>query len=62
MLVRKPERNRPVGRRRRRWVRNIEMVLRERGWDGMGWIGLIWPRIGTNSYEQGNELSGSIKF
>jgi hypothetical protein len=31
----KPEGKRPLGRRRRRWVDNIKMDLREIGWDGM---------------------------
>jgi hypothetical protein len=37
-LVGKPERERPLGRPRRRWVDNIRMDLREIGWDGMDWI------------------------
>jgi hypothetical protein len=48
ILVRKPESKRPLGRPRRRWVDNIKMDLREIGWDGMVWIGLIWLRIGTS--------------
>jgi hypothetical protein len=48
ILVGKPEGKRPLGRRRRRWVDNIKMGLREIGWDGMVWIGLIWLRIGTS--------------
>jgi hypothetical protein len=39
-----PERKRPLGRPRRRWVGNIKMDLR----DGMVWIGSIWLRIGTS--------------
>jgi hypothetical protein len=39
-LVGKPEGKRPLGRPRRRWVGNIKMDLRERGWDGMDWIDL----------------------
>jgi hypothetical protein len=27
---------------------NIKMDLREIGWDGVLWIGLIWLRIGTS--------------
>jgi hypothetical protein len=38
ILVEKPERRRPLGRPRRRWVDNIKMDLREIGWDGMDWI------------------------
>jgi hypothetical protein len=37
-LVRKPERNRLLGRPRRRWVDNIIMEIRELGWGGMDWI------------------------
>jgi hypothetical protein len=48
ILVRKPEEMRPLGRPRRRWVDNIKMDLREIGWDGVDWIGLIWLRIGTS--------------
>jgi hypothetical protein len=33
ILVGKPERKRPLGRPRRRWVDNIKMDLREIGWD-----------------------------
>jgi hypothetical protein len=33
--VGKPERKRPVGRLRPRWVDNIKMDLREIGWGGM---------------------------
>jgi hypothetical protein len=40
ILVGKPERKRPLGRPRRRWVDNIKMVLRETGWGGMEWIDL----------------------
>jgi hypothetical protein len=40
ILVGKPEGKRPLGRRRRRWVDNIKMDLREIGWDGMDWIDL----------------------
>jgi hypothetical protein len=35
ILVRKPEGKRPVGRPRRKWMDNIKMDLRERGWDGL---------------------------
>jgi hypothetical protein len=35
ILVGKPERKRPLGRPRRRWVDNIKMDLREIGWGGM---------------------------
>jgi hypothetical protein len=42
----KPEGKRPLRRPRRRWVDNIKINLREIGWDGVGWIGWIWLRIG----------------
>jgi hypothetical protein len=38
ILVGKPERKRPLGRPRRRWVDSIKMDLREVGWDSMEWI------------------------
>jgi hypothetical protein len=44
ILVGKPEGKRPVGRPRRRWVNNIKMDLREKGWDGMDWIDLSQDR------------------
>jgi hypothetical protein len=43
ILVGKPEGKRPLGRRCR-WVDNIEMDLREIGWDGMDWIDLAQNR------------------
>jgi hypothetical protein len=44
ILVGKPEGKRPLGRPRRRWVNNIQMDLREIGWDGMDWIDLAEDR------------------
>jgi hypothetical protein len=38
ILVGKAEGKRPLGRRRRRWVDNIKMDLREIRWDGIDWI------------------------
>jgi hypothetical protein len=38
ILVGKPERKRPLGKPRRRWVDNIKMDLAEIGWDGREWI------------------------
>jgi hypothetical protein len=38
ILMGKPGGKRPLGRPRRRWVGNIEMDLREIGWDGVDWI------------------------
>jgi hypothetical protein len=48
ILVGNPEGKRQLGRPRRRCVDNNKMGLREIGWDGMDWIGLIWLRIGTS--------------
>jgi hypothetical protein len=42
--VGKPERKRPLGRPRRRWVNNIKMGLREIEWGVMGWIDLTQDR------------------
>jgi hypothetical protein len=47
-LAGKPEGKRPLRRPRRRWVDNIKRNLREIGWDGVVWIGLIWLKIGTS--------------
>jgi hypothetical protein len=44
ILVGKPEGKRPLGRSRRRWVDNIEMDLRQIGWNGMDWIDLAQDR------------------
>jgi hypothetical protein len=44
ILVVKPEGKRPLGRPRRRWVENIKMDLREKGWDGIDWIELTQDR------------------
>jgi hypothetical protein len=44
ILVGKPQGKRPLGRPRRRWVDNIEMDLREIGWDGVDWIELAQDR------------------
>jgi hypothetical protein len=42
-MVGKPEGKRSLGKRRRRWMDNINMDLRE-GWDGMDWIDLAQDR------------------
>jgi hypothetical protein len=44
ILVGKPEGKRPLGRPRRRWVDNIKMDLKERGWDGVDCIDLAHDR------------------
>jgi hypothetical protein len=38
------QKKKPLGRPRRRWVDNIKMDLRERGWDGMDWIDVAQDR------------------
>jgi hypothetical protein len=40
----KPDRNRPIGTSRHRWVENIKMDHREIGWGGMGWSDLAQDR------------------
>jgi hypothetical protein len=61
-LVGKPERKRPLGRPRGRWVDNIKMDLREIRWGGMEWINLVQDRAPVeDSCEHGTEPSGSIK-
>jgi hypothetical protein len=44
ILVGKPEGKRPLGRPTRRWLDNIKIDLRERGWDSMDWIDLAQDR------------------
>jgi hypothetical protein len=44
ILVGKPERKRPLGRPRLRYVDNIKIDLREVGWDGMDWIDVAQDR------------------
>jgi len=44
VLVGKPERKRPLGRPRRRWVCNIRTDLQEVGCGYMDWIGLTQDR------------------
>jgi hypothetical protein len=44
ILVGKPEGKRPLGRQRCKWVDNVEIDLRETGWDGMDWINLAQDR------------------
>jgi hypothetical protein len=40
ILVGKPEGKRPLGRRKRKWVDNNKIDLRETGWGSMDWIDL----------------------
>jgi hypothetical protein len=44
ILVEKPEGKGPLGRPKYRWVDNIKMDLRERGWGGTDWIDLAPDR------------------
>jgi hypothetical protein len=43
-------------------VDNIKVDLEEAQWGGMDWTGLVQFRIGIrrDSFQSGNELSGSI--
>jgi len=45
--VGKPERKRPLGRRRSKWKDDITWIFRK--WDVGVWTGSIWLRIGTGS-------------
>jgi hypothetical protein len=49
ILVGTPEGKRPLGRARRRWVKNIKIDVREIKWDGMTWIHLAQWRALVNS-------------
>jgi hypothetical protein len=44
MLMGKPERKKPLGRPRHRWVDKMNIDLREIGWDGMDWMDLALDR------------------
>jgi hypothetical protein len=44
LLVGKPERKRPLGRRRRRWIDNIKKDHLEIGLSVVDWIGLAQDR------------------
>jgi len=50
VLVGKPERKRPLGRPRRRWVDNIRMDLQEVGCGYMDWIGLAQDRDSRRAF------------
>jgi hypothetical protein len=45
VLVGRPERKRPLGKPRRRWVDNIKLDIREAGIDGVNWIQLAQDRV-----------------
>jgi hypothetical protein len=40
LLVGKPERKRPLGRPKRKWLNNIRMYLGEVGWGDVDWVSL----------------------
>jgi hypothetical protein len=44
ILVGKPVGKRQLGRPRRKWMDNINIDLREIGWDGMDWIDVSQDR------------------
>jgi hypothetical protein len=44
ILVGKPKGMRPLRRPRRRWVDNIKIDLREKGWGGMDWADMAQDR------------------
>jgi hypothetical protein len=44
LLVGKPDRKRPLGNPRCRWMDNIKIDLMEVGWGDVDWIGLIEGR------------------
>jgi hypothetical protein len=44
ILAGRPEGRRLLGRPRNRWVDNVNMDLKEIGWDGMDWIDLEQDR------------------
>jgi hypothetical protein len=52
------QKERPLGRPRRRWVDNIKIDLREIRGDGVDWIHLVQE----GSCEDGDETLGSFKM
>jgi hypothetical protein len=44
LLVGKPERKRPLGRPRHRWIDNVKMDIIEREWGKVVWIDLAQDR------------------
>jgi hypothetical protein len=58
----KPERKRPLGRPRCRWVDNVRMDLGEVEWGDVDWIGLAKMEQAESSCEFGIEPSGSMKY
>jgi hypothetical protein len=61
LLMGKPERKRPLGRPRRRWVDNIRMDLGEIGWGDVDWIGLAQERSNWRALVNAVNNFGSIK-
>ncbi|KAJ4427975.1 hypothetical protein ANN_23988 [Periplaneta americana] len=62
VLVGRPEGKIYLGRPRRRWEDNIQMDLREVGYDDRDWINLARDRDQWRAYVQdGNEPPGSLK-
>jgi hypothetical protein len=60
ILVGKPERKRPLGRPKRRWVDSIKIDLRDRmGWYGRDGSSSGWGPV-EGSCEHGDEPSDSI--
>jgi hypothetical protein len=58
--VGKPGGKKPLGRPRRRWVNNMNIDLRDIGWDGMDWIDVAQDRDQSMALvNTSNELSGS---
>jgi hypothetical protein len=49
LLVEKPERKRPLGRPRHRWIDNVKMDLLEIGLSVVDWIGLAQDRYGRRA-------------
>jgi hypothetical protein len=44
LLLKKPERKRPLGRTRCRWVDNIKIAFVDSGWGHVDWSGLVQDR------------------
>jgi hypothetical protein len=58
VMVGKPEGNRPLGMRRRKWEIYIKTELQEVGWTRLKLL-RIWT--GGGIFDCGNELPGSVK-
>jgi hypothetical protein len=59
--VGKPEKKKPPGRPKRKWVDKVKMDLKEIGWDCMDWIDVAGKVPVEDSCEHGIEPSGSMK-